>query len=125
VKSQLVCGSALLLLSGCSSDGFAQPKASAFAAGSCRDMAAPVLALGKTLHGLGEAPPTTRQRDDLKAYQGLLRKVTPDSALATAYDDLVQNVGLVRLRADSNSYDRSVAQAAFTSYDVLVRACTA
>jgi hypothetical protein len=123
VKTLLVTG-ALLLAVGCSSDGFDQPDRSDFLAGSCRDMATPVLGLGRTLHDLGKAAPTTRQRDALRSDQDLLRKVMPSSALATDYDALVQSVGIVRLRTDSNSYTAEVAKAALTSYETLVTACT-
>jgi hypothetical protein len=124
VKTLLVTG-ALLLAVGCSSSGgFDQPDRSDFLAGSCRDMATPVLGLGKTLHALGKAAPTTRQRDALRSDQGLLRKVTPSAALATDYDALVQSVGIVRLRTDSDSYSPDVATTALASYEVLVKACT-
>ena len=109
-----------------SSSGFQQPKTSAFAAGTCRDLAPAVLRLGKDLHDLGTKPPSTPVRNALKQQQQAVRDLQPnvEPALAPVVQDLVTAVGVLRLRTDTNSYDRSLAKTAMTRYTALVRACT-
>ncbi len=118
----------LLLAAACSHGGssFAQPKASAFSPGSCRDLASPVLALGKDLHALGTRAPSDAQADSIKAAQARVRSLNsaaPDD-LKPAVQQLITAVGILRIRNDTDSYDASVAKDAMTAYQELVTVCT-
>ncbi len=119
----------LLLAAACSSGGssFAQPKADSFSPGTCRDLAKPVLQLGKDLHGLGDRAPSQRQADAIKAAQAQVRTVMPRAAtdLQPHVQKLVTTVGILRIRNDTDSYDVSLAKDAMAAYRELVSACTA
>jgi hypothetical protein len=116
----------LLALAACSGGGFDQPKASAFASGSCRDLAPSVLALGKDLHGLGSKPPSSGQREALTKDQGTVRarQASLPSTLAPDVQELVTAVGVLRLRADTNSYEPGLTKTAMSAYTAVVTACT-
>lgn len=116
----------LIGVAACSGTSFDQPKASSFTAGSCRDLAPSVLSLGKTLHGLSSKVPSTSQRDALKTSQADVRsrQSAVPAGLAPTVQDLVTTVGIVRLRTDTNSYDKSLATDAMSAYQKLVKACT-
>ena len=118
----------LLLAAACSHGGssFAQPKASAFHPGSCHDLAAPVLGLGKDLHGLGSKTPDSEQALAIKGHQGQVRVLMDDApeGLKPVVQELVTTVGVLRIRTDTNSYDPSLAKDAMAAYRELVAACT-
>ena len=118
--------SLVLAAAACSSASFDQPSASSFHAGSCRELAPSVLALGKDLHGLGPKTPSTGQRTALKTHQGDLRtrQAGLDPASAHTVQDLVTEGGIVRLRTDTNSYVLLLAKDALTAYQGVVKACT-
>jgi len=119
---------ALLLATACTGGGssFAQPKATAFSPGSCRDLASPVLALGKDLHDLGSKAPTKDQAGAIKDAQTTVRGLlaAAPAELRPAVQKLVTQVGILRLRTDTDSYDTSLAKDAMTAYQELVTTCT-
>lgn len=125
-RSSLAPLLALVVLSACSGSGFDQPKASAFRAGSCRSVAPSVLALGKDLHGLGTKAPSSKQKSALKDHQRALRDQQPgvEPSLAPTVAKLVTAVGIVRLRADTDSWDSALADTAMQAYQGVVRTCT-
>lgn len=117
-----------LLSAGCSGDdGPDQPGPEAFAAGTCRQLADPVLALGRDLRKLGDskAPPMdvrNRIRDEQKKVRDVLPSAPAD--LMPVVQDLVTAVGVVRLSSDTNSYEPSLSTKALAAYDALVARCT-
>ena len=118
----------LVTVAACSGGGpsFSQPKPAAFSPGSCRELASPVLQLGKELHSLGGSNPTAAQRTALKTAQSAVRRQQPTlpTSLAPPVQDMVTAVGVLRLRADTNSYDPALAGSALTAYQALVTVCT-
>ena len=124
----LLAPTLLAAVSGCSSSSssFAQPKESAFNPGSCRQLAPAVLRLGRDVHDLGTKTPSASQRTTLKDDQQKVRDLQPglSAGVAPAVQDLVGAVGLMRIRADTNSYDGTLAGLALKQYDALVALCT-
>lgn len=126
----------VLLLAGCSSSGgdgdgdtesFDQPAASSFRDGSCRTAADQILGIGRDARELGtNTSPPAEVRDRLKAAQDVLvatrEGLEPD--LAPSFSRLIVAIGLVRLRADSNSYAPDLGTDLSAAYDVVVAACT-
>lgn len=104
-----------------------QPPVSAFAPGPCSTMATAVLDVGKQARSLGKGPtPPEDVRDRLKTAQATLRGIepglTPD--LAGPVDKLVVAIGLVRIRADGNTYTSDLGTSLVTAYDAVVDLCT-
>ena len=122
------------LLAGCtgSSSGptpptFAQPSAAAFTDGPCRTLADPVLSVGRDARRLGDGPtPPADVRASLKDAQDLLAasQESLQPPLAKPFGDLVVTIGLVRLRADGNTYEPSLGADLSKAYDAVVAACT-
>jgi hypothetical protein len=126
----------LVLVAACSSGGgaqppnssFSQPQASAFSSGPCSAVAPAVLDVGKDAHSLaGRKPPTPAISASLKTNQDLINAVQPglSADLAPAFRALVIQIGVVRLRTDTNTYQPSLGSDLMSSYDALVKACTA
>lgn len=124
----LLASTLLAAVSGCttSSNSFAQPKESTFNPGSCRQLAPAVLRLGRDIHDLGTKTPSASQRTTLKDNQQKVRDLQPglSAGVSPAVQDLVGAVGLMRIRADTNSYDGTLAGLALTQYHALVALCT-
>lgn len=130
------CSTALLglvLLTGCTSSpdkpaGPALPSEADFAQGGCADVAADVIAVGAALPRLGDGGMVDKPvRDSLRDSQDRLDSFAGGAApeVKTALDDLVLRIGLVRIRADGNSYAAVLGDQLRTSYDAAVVACTA
>lgn len=126
----------LLLLVGCTSDpgapaeppGPVLPAESSFAEGTCAQVAPDVITIGRALPRLGEGGTVDPQvKDELREAQDRLFAVadTAEPALKPTLDDLVLKIGLVRIRADGNSYETSQGAVLQTAYDATVRTCTA
>ena len=111
------------LLAGCSGDD--GPSAEDFRAGGCRDVAAPVLAIGAIAQDLGRSAPSEEVRKELTTAQDRLRKTAPDPAVSALTTDLVAAVGLARLRADTRSWTEDAGARIRTAYAALLAACTA
>ncbi|MCU1600356.1 MAG: hypothetical protein JWO22_1065 [Frankiales bacterium] len=117
----------LLLAAACSGgSSFAQPRSDAFSPGACRELAPPVLQLGKDLHALGSKTPDPGQADAIKAAQARVRALQDQATgtLQPAVQKLVTTIGILRIRNDTDSYDASLARDAMTAYRELVDACT-
>ena len=110
-----------------------QPPPSAFAAGTCSLAADDVLAVGRdTLRlgdgGDGKVDPAVK--DSLRETQDRLAPLaeTADAAagpdVKAALDRLVVAIGLVRVRADGNTYEPALGEGLRTAYDAAVLACT-
>ena len=116
-------------VSGCSSSSsssFSQPKESTFSPGSCRQLAPAVLRLGRDIQDLGTKTPSASEQTTLKNDQQKVRDLQPglSAGVAPAVQDLVGAVGLMRIRADTNSYDGTLAGLALKQYRALVALCT-
>ena len=123
---------ALAACSGGSADGDdgdgrpAPPAASEFRAGTCRDLAEPVLATGRAAEALeGEAAAPERVAE-LATEQALLFAAleTADADVRPALQDLVTRVGGLRIQVDTRQYDAQSPQPVLRAYDALVAACT-
>lgn len=129
----------LLLLVGCSADPVAPagppeppgpvlPAESSFAEGTCAQVAPYVIAVGGALPRLGGGGSVDPQvKLELREAQDQLFEVAAaaEPALKPTLDDLVLKIGLVRIRADGNSYETSQGAVLQTAYDATVRTCTA
>lgn len=120
-----------LLAGGCSSGAPevpVGPPVEDFAAGVCRQAAPDVLELSRLVEGLGEGP---RVPDDVKAAlraaQGRLAATAGQSTgpERADLDAFVQKVGLLRLRADGNTYEPFLADEVRAARDQVIASCTA
>lgn len=128
MRASLLLSLSFLAVASCSSGStFAQPEAKAFHDGTCRTVASQVLSVGRDARKLGtSASPPDDVRDRLKAAQAALIAVqsTADAAVVAPLDKLVVSIGLVRIRADGNSYAPELGTALSAAYDAVVTACT-
>lgn len=124
----------MLLLVACSpgsknaSSAFKQPEAASFQPGPCRAVAPAVLSVGKDAHDLaGGAAPNAERSERLKRNQDLIDAARPgiEATLKPSFDQLVIGIGIVRIRTDSNTFDKSLGQALLKDYDAVVTACRA
>lgn len=130
LRAALVAG--LLAVAACSSgspsvDGPEVPPESAFAEGTCRVAAPDVRAVGEALPRLGDGGSVDAEvKDSLREAQERLRALTEgmEPALQPAFADLSQKIGLVRIRADGNTYEPELGEALTASYEGVVEACT-
>lgn len=104
-----------------------QPPVSAFADGSCALAAEDVLAVGRDSRRLGDggavdADVTASLRDAQERLAALAE--TADARAKAPLDRLVVAIGLVRVRADGNTYEAALGQGLATAYDAAVSACT-
>jgi hypothetical protein len=119
----------LVLTAACSgSSGSPAPAPEAFAEGTCRAAAPSVLALGQAADRLPEDDSVVAA--DVKA---VLRTAQTDlDSIAVAAEPvykarleaLVQSTGAVRIRADGNVYDGSLATQMRRDYRAVLAACT-
>ncbi|MEX2289740.1 MAG: hypothetical protein WD794_05365 [Mycobacteriales bacterium] len=122
--------SAVLLtavLAGCAGSGPDVPEESAFAEGTCRTAAPDVRAVGQSLPELGEGGRVDPQvRDALREAQDRLDALADgaEPALRPALTDLVQKIGIVRIRADGNTYEPQFGDGLTSSYAQVVQLCT-
>ncbi|MCU1594245.1 MAG: hypothetical protein JWO12_1637 [Frankiales bacterium] len=127
----LIAALPLALLPGCSGSSssapaFSQPKASAFHPGACRSVADAVRELGRDAHTLnGGAKPDPNMAKRLSDDQDVVFKATGLSpAQKAAFDKLVLAVGVVRIRNDSNTYEKALAADFVKGYEAVVAVCT-
>ena len=126
VSAALSAALLLTVLAGCSS-GPDLPEESDFAAGTCRTAAPDVRAVGEALPELGDGPKVAADvQDALREAQdridALASGAEPD--LKPALTDLVQKIGIVRIRAAGNSYDPELGEFLATSYEKVLDVCT-
>lgn len=106
-----------------------QPPSSAFAAGTCSLAAEDVLAVGLDAVRLGDGGDgkvADEVKDSLRQTQDRLAPLaeTADATAKPALDRLVVAIGLVRVRADGNTYEPALGEGLRTAYDAAVLACT-
>ena len=112
-----------LLLAGCSS----APEPADFAAGICREAAPDVLELTDLVSDLGEGPEVASEAKTAlrEAQTRLLKTVGIFSGPERAdLDGFVQAVGLLRLRADGNTYKSVLGEDVHAASDEVVARCT-
>lgn len=124
---------AALLLSGCSSErpaaerGPEVPAEEAFAEGTCRMAAPDVRAVGRAIPDLGEGGTVAEDvKDALREAQPRLSALAAgaEPALEPALRELVEKIGIVRIRADGNSYETQFGDRLTEAYDRVVEVCT-
>lgn len=110
-----------------------QPPSSAFAAGTCSLAAEDVLAAGRDTVRLGdggdgkvadEVKDSLRETQDRLAPLAETADATAGPNVKASLDRLVVAIGLVRVRADGNTYEPALGQELRTAYDAAVLACT-
>ena len=118
-----------LALAGCSgSSGPDLPEEASFAEGTCRTAAADVRAIGRALPMLGEDGSVDAEvRVDLRAAHDRLRALADgaEADLQPALTELNEKIGIVRIRADGNSYEPALGELLTRSYENVVERCTA
>jgi predicted outer membrane protein len=109
----------------CGSSSDKQPAASAFAAGTCRAAAPDVLSIGSVAKRLGDKV-SPEARTALREAQSRLSTLAEaaEPSYKPSLDALVVSAGFVRIRADGNTYDRSLGTQLMTDYRAVVKACT-
>ena len=118
---------ALLGLVGCSS-GPDVPDESAFAEGTCRTAAADVRAVGQSLPELGDDGAVDGDvRAGLREAHDRLRALADgaEPALQPVLAELNEKIGIVRIRADGNTYEPALGELLTTSYERVLDACDA
>lgn len=133
IRARLAWLPAVLLLASCTEGSSptppapVQPPETAFAVGTCRDLAPDILSLGRDLRLLGESEsPPQEVRDRIKTAQDALREVeaAPEPGVDVPLQELVVTLGFLRLRSDSGTYTPDLAMMASDSYVELVEVCT-
>ncbi len=118
---------ALLLLTGCTSSSDV-PAEDDFAAGTCRTAAPDVRAVGEALPRLGDGGKVDDDvKADLRESQDRLVALA-DGAEPDVKDELqalVEAIGIVRIRADGNTYEQAQGDALDRAYEQVLDACVA
>lgn len=127
----LALAACLAVTTGCSGttedDSPKQPAASAFAEGTCREVAPDVLLIGREADQLGKGPEVDRDRlGRLEAAQGRVKALAEaaEPAYKPALDDLVVAVGLVRLQGQVGRYKSEQGENLRMRYRAVLDACT-
>ncbi|TAL25915.1 MAG: hypothetical protein EPN99_00990 [Frankiales bacterium] len=116
---------ALAGLVGCSSSDV--PDESAFAEGTCRTAAADVRAVGQSLPELGDGGAVDGDvRAGLREAHDRLRALADgaEPALQPVLAELNEKIGIVRIRADGNTYEPRLGELLAASYERVLEACT-
>lgn len=116
---------ALAGLVGCSSSDV--PDESAFAEGTCRTAAADVRAVGQSLPELGDGGAVDGEvRAGLREAHDRLRALADgaEPALQPVLAELNEKIGIVRIRADGNTYEPQLGELLAASYERVLEACT-
>ena len=124
----------LLLLVGCtSSSGDAAPAGPRvpaekdFKDGTCASLALDVIAIGQAIPRLGSGGDVDQNvKVSLRDAQNRIFAVTEaaEPAIKPALDELVVKIGIVRVRADGNTYERSLGDLLIKAYDGVLDVCT-
>lgn len=113
------------VLAGCTSD---VPAEDDFAAGTCRTAAPDVRAVGEAIPELGDGGKVASDvKDDLREAQDRLAALADgaEPELQPDLQGLVEAIGIVRIRADGNSYESAQGQALTRAYERVLDACVA
>ena len=118
----------VVVLAGCTSSGPDVPDEEDFAAGTCRTAAPDVRAVGEAIPRLGDGGKVDADvKDDLREAQDRLAALSegaePD--VAPSLQGLVEAIGLVRIRADGNTYEAAQGEALTRAYEDVLGACGA
>jgi len=116
----------LLAAAGCTHTA-SDPKPAAFAPGTCRSVAAPILDIGQVIRPVlghpkkayAAAPALTRAQDRLRAAQ------RTDRASSTRLEPLVSAIGYYRMTVIGHTYTDAEGRAIDAAQRKLVTACTA
>ena len=112
-----------VLLAGCTSD---VPAEDEFAAGTCRTAAPDVRAVGEVIPELGDGGKVEPDlREELREAQDRLVAIADgaEPALKGDLQGLVEAIGIVRIRADGNTYESAQGQALTRAYERVLDAC--
>lgn len=104
------------------------PAASSFTEGTCTLVAPDVIAVGENLPKLGDGGDVDQEvKDALRDAQDRVFAVAEaaEPAVKPALDELVVALGIVRVRADGNTYETAQGEVLRKAYDAAVDACTA
>ena len=129
---------ALVLLAGCTSSAEPAadasspaaapvPEESAFAEGTCRLVAPDVRAVGSALDRLGDGGEVDEAVEvELQESQDRVFAVAEaaEPELKPALDDLVEKLGIVRIRAVSKTYEPELGEQLRRAYDGVLDVCT-
>ena len=118
---------ALAGLVGCSSGGPDVPDESAFAEGTCRTAAADVRAVGQSLPDLGDGGAVDGDvRAGLREAHDRLRALADgaEPALQPVLAELNEKIGIVRIRADGNTYEPQFGERLTEAYERVLETCT-
>ena len=130
MSRRLAAGAAVaVLLTACTSSGNGPelPAESAFFEGTCRTAAPDVIAIGRTIPRLGDGGVVDQAvKDELRiAQDGVFALVaTAEEPFKSALDELVLSTGVVRIRADGNSYEPDLGELLRRSYERVLSVCT-
>ena len=116
-----------LAAAGCGGDEekLLRPGLDQFHTGTCYDAAPAILAVGDMAIRLrGASEVSTVDRVTLDTGQKELRKLRTSAELADPVKKLVEAIGFVRLRTDSNTYDPKLMDDLLTAEQQVVRTCT-
>lgn len=121
----------VLLLSGCSpssSDGPEVPAEDAFADGTCRSAAPDVRAVGELIPELGDDGRVDGEvRTALREAHDRLRALADGAGpeLQPVLAGLNEKIGVVRIRADGNTYEAQFGERLTQAYEQVLDACGA
>ena len=115
-----------VVMVGCTSSDV--PAEEDFAAGTCRTAAADVRAVGEAIPRLGDGGEVDEDvKDDLREAQERLAAVADgaEPSLQPDLHELVVAIGIVRIRADGNTYESEQGEALTRAYEQVLDACGA
>lgn len=115
-----------VVMVGCTSSDV--PAEEDFAAGTCRTAAADVRAVGEAIPRLGDGGEVDEDvKDDLREAQERLAAVADgaEPSLQPDLQELVVALGIVRIRADGNTYESEQGEALTRAYEQVLDACGA
>ncbi len=135
MRTPLLAAALLLALTGCNAAPKSPataptpsaPAESAFTDGTCRLAAPDIIAIGRDARRLGDGGKVEEDvKDSLRESQdrlaALAETATPDAK--PVLDRLVLVTGLVRVRADGNTYETQLGDNLVAAYDAAVLTCT-
>lgn len=114
-----------VLLAGCTSD---VPAEEDFAEGTCRTAAPDVRAVGELIPRLGDGPKVAADvKAELTEAQDRLVAIADgaEPELQPALRALVEAIGIVRIRADGNTYESAQGEALTRGYERVLDVCVA
>jgi hypothetical protein len=116
-----------LVLAGCTSSSDV-PAEEDFAAGTCRTAAPDVRAVGESIPRLGDDGDVADEvKDELREAQDRLAALADgaEPSLQSALQELVVAIGIVRIRADGNTYEPAQGEALTRAYEQVLEVCVA